>query len=148
MKQVRTEVFVEQVVEGLKYRGSVKLDASPGKIGVRFTFKLTFEIPINERHKGGEFHLSVKRNEKELCLEVNDLAFFTRVILEAVVKFYYDQDLKNRRAAEVYWLEAGTGEFVNGDAASAARTIRNDIMPKSFLDTIYALRFGQRLATT
>ncbi len=90
--EVSVGKYVEQIVNGKRYKGWVKIKR------VQFNYELVFGVPISELNKIKPaetetevrriFQLTVHRDGKKIELEEIEYAFFLIMIVDFIVEFY------------------------------------------------------------
>lgn len=147
-REVLVERYIEQVHDGIKYRGYLKI------ADVEFYYELVFAFPIaliadteliedkNEIRR--RFQITVRRDNADIELTNEEYGFFLALVAELAIDFYYNSQTRGSNEGALGMLLSGEGQLdALGMSASIGMTSSGVWgFPPELCEMLSAPKFG------
>jgi hypothetical protein len=148
MTSVRVERYVEQVIDGQKYKGYVKLAEQ------QFDYELGFAIAIPDLDNAAptnskeevlrRFPILVRRGESMIDLTLDEAGIFLRMVVGFAVDFYNTPQVRDTNRGHMGALLRGKGVLATfGTSATVGVTQQTSFtLPPDVREALTSPKFG------
>lgn len=152
-KKVSVELYVDQVRDGTDYKGHMKI------ADTKLDYEIHFDIPIDRLNSMGQpkdiselrrtIPITMKRDNAEIEITNEEYGFFTSLIIEFVIEFYFNPQTRGSNKGQLGEMLRGGGVMAHFGASMSVGMKRGGIyeFPIALCEMLSSPKFGCALIT-